>query len=173
MRCRLAVLILAAGLFGFSPVQAQSPAAAAPGGSNIYYGVHFAPSLTTLGPGLSGGVTVEANRHVFSLRTTSTAPTPADETWDVGLLYGRAVFIRSFVLSASTGVAVVSGTRYRSLFGSGPGRAMDTMIGFPLEGTAVWSPVSALAVGVRAFANVNTEQPFGGIGLTVHVGRGR
>jgi hypothetical protein len=45
------------------------------------------------------------------------------------------------------------------------------MIGFPLEGTITWSAARVLALGVRGFANVNTGQPFGGLGMTVQVGR--
>jgi hypothetical protein len=91
--------------------------------------------------------------------------------WDIGILYGRALYIRAFTLSASTGVAIVGGRSYQTLFGGGPGRAMDTAIGFPLEGTIVWEAASVLALGVRGFANVNTGQPFGGIGVMVRMGR--
>jgi hypothetical protein len=167
MRLVPVLLLFIAGVLPASAVRGQ-PANEAP---RIQYWVHASPSLTTLGTGGSMGLTLEADRHVFSLRVASTDPTPGHETWDVGVLYGRALFIRAFTFSASTGVAVVSGRRYTTLFGNGPGSDLETMIGFPLEGTITWSAARVLALGVRGFANVNTGQPFGGLGMTVQVGR--
>jgi len=137
------------------------------------YEAYAGPSLTTLGLGASGGVSVEVDRHVFSLRATSTDPAFGQDTWDVGILYGRALFVRSFALAASTGVAVVGGTRYGSLFGRGPGRDLETMIGFPLEAAITWRPTRVLGLGVRGVANVNTGQPFGGLGVMLRVGHVR
>lgn len=137
----------------------------------VHYWLYAGPSLTTLGAGVSGGVSVEADRHVFSLRATSTDPSFGEETWDVGVLYGRVLPVRSFLFSASTGVAVVSGTSYGSLFGGGAGENLETMIGFPLEGAITWQPTRVFGLGVRGFANVNTGQPFGGVGVTLRVGR--
>lgn len=139
----------------------------------VRYWAHVGPSITTLGIGGSVGLAAEADRHVFSLRAASTDPTFGQETWDVGVLYGRALFVRTFTFSASTGVAIVGGRRYKTLFGSGPSEALETAIGFPLEGTLVWEAAPVLSLGVRGFANVNTEQPFGGMGVTVRIGRMR
>lgn len=163
------VLMLMAGLLPLSVALGQPADSAA----DIRYGVHVGPSVTTLGAGGSIGLTLEADRHVFTLRAASTDPTLGRETWDVGVLYGRALFVRSFTLTASAGVAVVSGQRYTTLFGDGPGEDLEPMIGFPLEGAFMWNAARVLALGVRGFANVNTGQPFGGIGVAVRVGRMR
>lgn len=141
--------------------------------SGVRYGVHAGPSLTTLGVGASGGLSVESNRHVFSLRAASTDPAFGGETWDVALLYGRAFFVRTFVLSGGTGVAVVGGTRYGHLFGRGAGSKLEPIIGFPLEGRLSWVPMGFVAVEVYGFANVNTGQPFGGLGVGVRIGNVR
>lgn len=164
--CSLGLVVVIAG-FGVTPATAQTDAQS----SRVLYWLYAGPSLTTLGVGASGGVSIEADRHVFSLRATTTDPTFGHETWDVGLLYGRALFVQSFTFSASTGIAIVSGTRYGSLFGRGPGRDLETMIGFPLEGVITWTPTPVFGVGVRGVANVNTGQPFGGLGVTLQVGR--
>ena len=68
-------------------------------------------------------------------------------------------------------MAVVGGRRYDALFGGGDAEPFDTMIGFPLEGHATWLPTPVLAVGLHAFADVNTEHPFGGIGVHLRLGR--
>ena len=129
------------------------------------------PSMTTLGAGLQAGIGIAFDRHVLSLRGTSTDRAVGAETWDVAFLYGREMVVRSVVhLSAGAGVAVVGGRRYRTLFG-GAHEALDPMIGFPLEGQVSWMFTSVLAVGLYGFANVNTGQPFGGVGVSVRAGR--
>ena len=165
---RIFLLMLLAGALGASTAAAQT---APPPDANTHFWLYAGPSVTTLGMGASGGVSVEVDRHVFSLRATSTDPSFGQETWDVGMLYGRALVMESFMVSASTGVAVVSGRRYGSLFGQGAGRDLEAMIGFPLEGAVTWVPASMLGIGVRGFANVNTGQPFGGLGVTLRIGR--
>ena len=160
-------LIAIVALLNFSTVAAQS--ADDPGGDMRYW-VHAGLSLTTLGTGVVGGLAVEANRHVFSLRAASTDPAWGGGTWDVAFLYGRMVEGASFMLSGGTGVAVVGGSRYGHLFGDGPVRTLEPMIGFPLEAQLAWTPTGIVALGVHGFANVNTGQPFGGIGLSLRVG---
>jgi len=167
---RSTAVMLVVGFLSFSTAVGQSAERTADG---VQYWVHVDPSITTLGMGGSVGLAVEADRHVFSLRAASTDPTFGQETWDVGVLYGRALFVDAFMLSASTGVAMVGGRRYKTLFGDGAGTAMETAIGFPLEGALVWEAAPVLALGIRGFANVNTEQPFGGMGVTVRIGRVR
>lgn len=164
----IAALSIGIGLWGPAGAAAQpSDARAEP----LRFGAHAGLSATTLGTGLSAGLSVAAHRHVFTLRGMSTDPAPRAETWEVGVLYGRALPVGALTVSASTGVAVVGGTRYDSLFGRGPGEELATMIGFPLEAALTWTPTALLAVGVRGVANVNTGQPLGGVGLTLQVGR--
>lgn len=167
MNTQTLCLLIAIGLLGCSTAFGQSADDSA---SDLRYWVHAGPSITTLGSGMHGGLAVEFDRHVLSLRATSTEPAFGDETWDVALLYGRAMVIRPFVLSGGTGVSVVGGTRYGGFFGGGPGRSLDPMIGFPLEGQIAWRPTAVVAIGLYGFANVNTGQPFGGMGMTLRVG---
>lgn len=152
-------------------VLSLSPALGQPAPNpEVNYWVHGGPAATTLGVGASGGVAVEYNRHVFSLRGVSTDPSIGGETWDLALLYGRATTTEHMFLSAGTGVSVIGGTRYPRLFGGGEGESFDPMIGFPLEGQIVWPPSSTVSLGLYAFANVNTAHPLGGLSLFVRVG---
>ncbi len=139
--------------------------------SELSYWVHGGPSITTLGTGVSGGVVFDYNRHVFSLRTTSTDTNYGTETWDIALLYGRSVRYKTLYISGGVGAAVTGGTKYSQLLGSTNGEQMETMIGFPLEGHLSWEPTNFLALGLYSFVNVNTEQPFGGLGVTLRIGR--
>lgn len=165
---RRVCLLLGLSLLSVSAAVGQSPS---PEETGVQYWVHAGPAATTLGLGASGGVAVEFARHVFSLRGTSTDPTPNGETWDVALLYGRATTPGAFFLSAGTGVSIVGGTQYSHLFGRDEGEDFEPMIGFPLEGRLAWSPPGPVAFGLYAFANVNTAHPLGGLGLTLHLGR--
>lgn len=134
------------------------------------YWVHGGTSINNLGVGVQGGLSVDYNQHVFSLRTVSTDQSYGAETWDVALLYGRSTTFRSWYVSAGVGAAVTGGTKYSGLFGSGEGIPMETMLGFPLEANLFWQPTNFVGLGVYSFANVNTEHPFGGMGLSVRVG---
>ncbi|WP_441000945.1 hypothetical protein [Fodinibius sp. SL11] len=138
--------------------------------SNINYGVQAGPSITTLGTGVQADLVVDYNNHLFSISTTSTDLDVGTETWDIALLYGRSMNYRSFYLSAGTGVAVIGGEGYSDLFGRGTKTSIETSIGFPLRGQVSWQPIRFLALGINSFLNVNTEQPFGGIGVSVRLG---
>lgn len=138
--------------------------------TGLKYWIQGGSSLTTLGPGVQAGFNIEYNRHLFSLRTISTDPTFGKETWEAALLYGRSISIRSFYLSAGVGASAVGGSSYSRLFGSDEEAQMDTMLGFPLEGQISWTPARFVALGIYSFANVNTGQPLGGIGLSLRLG---
>lgn len=140
------------------------------GTSSTNYWVHGGTSINNLGVGIQGGLAVDYNQHVFSLRTVSTDMPYGAQTWDVALLYGRSTTFRSWYLSAGVGAAVTGGTKYPGLFGSGEGTPMETMMGFPLEANLFWQPTNFVGLGIYSFANVNTEHPFGGMGLTIRVG---
>lgn len=158
---------LGLGLLPLSPVLGQSADGTE---TEVHYWIHGGPTATTLGIGIGGGIAVEFDRHVFSLRGVSTDPTPGRETWEVAFLYGRGISTENFYLSVGAGTSVVGGVGYPRLFGGGEGEAFEPMIGFPLEGRVSWAPTDVMALGVYGFANVNTAQPLGGVGLTLRLG---
>lgn len=139
--------------------------------SSIDYWVQGGPSITTLGTGLQAELMVDYNNHLFSISTTSTDVDFGTEIWDLALIYGQGINFRSFYISAGTGVAVIGGDGYSDLFGRGTKTSIETSIGFPLRGQISWQPVRFFAFGINSFLNVNTEQPFGGIGVSVKIGK--
>ncbi len=161
-------LALALAVLPLAGVHAQPTE---PEGRPVHFWMQGGPAVTTLGAGMHAGLGVEFDRHVLSLRGTSTDRSVGAETWDVAFLYGRALVVGHVHLSAGAGVAVAGGESYGQLFGGEQGEHFDPMIGFPLEGRASWMPTGVLAVGLYGFANVNTGHPFGGIGASVRVGR--
>lgn len=161
------LVLLLAGLWLVCPAKGQS-LADSPGGRSV--SVYGGASITTLGPGISAGITARNGGHQFIFRGVSTDMEPTSETWEIAVLYGRVITIRAFNLSAGAGVGVVGGSGYTQFFASGKEENLETMIGFPLDGRIVWKPVRHAGIGLYGFANVNTVQPFGGAGLTLHLG---
>lgn len=139
--------------------------------SGVRYWGYYAPVMSTLGAGNAMGFGVEFNRHTFSVRTAATDTQPMRGTWDIAVMYGRAGMIGSFYATGSTGAAVIAGEQYPELFGGESEGTMEPMLAFPLEGQLSWPVNNILALGIYAFLNVNTNQPFGGIGLTVRLGK--
>lgn len=138
----------------------------------LLYQVQVAPTVTTLGTGVSGHASVDYNRHVFTLRAASTDPQFGTDLWDVALLYGRSHWMRDWYLSGGAGASIMGGEyNYSNLLGGPNDDRVETMIGFPLEGQISWVPVSFVSLGAHVFANVNTEQPFGGAGVSIRLGK--
>lgn len=139
--------------------------------SDLSYWIHGGTSANTLGIGIQGGLMVDYKNHIFSIRGASTDRDFGVETWDVAFLYGRSISYRTLYMSAGVGVAVIGGTGYSDLFGDKTEMPIETTIGFPIEGQVSWEFTSFLALGIYSFANINTEQPFGGLGLAVRLGQ--
>lgn len=162
----LSILSMSAAFGQSTPEQGAEQ----PSGTDVSYWAYGGPAATTLGIGASGGVSVEVDRHLFSLRGVSTDPSLSNETWEVAFLYGRATATEEFFLSAGAGTSIVGGMRYPRLFGGGEGEEFEPMIGFPLEGQVAWTPSKIVSLGLHAFANVNTAHPLGGLGIVLRLG---
>jgi hypothetical protein len=113
---------------------------------------------------------------LLSVRTAATGEFellgPADELWDVGLLYGRATPPGTFHAALGAGVAVVRGT-LRGGGGFGPPEREEripTTVGLPVELQLFWRPTTILGLGIYGFANANREQSFAGAALSVQLG---
>ncbi len=129
------------------------------------------PNISTTGTGLSAGISFQNRNHQFTLRAVSTDPDPQESTWEIGVLYGQSTSSNSLLLSAGAGFSVVGGKRYPRLIADDRQERLEPMIGFPLEGRAVWQPTGYVGIGLYGFANINTGQPFGGLGLMMHLGK--
>lgn len=143
---------------------------AEPSDTDVNYWAYGGPAATTLGIGASGGISMELDRHLFSLRGVSTDLVLGRETWEAAFLYGRATATEEFFLSAGAGASIVGGRRYPRLFGGGEGEEFEPMIGFPLEGQVAWTPSGTVSLSLHAFANVNTAHPLGGLGVVLRLG---
>lgn len=106
------------------------------------------------------GVNVASAPHILSFRTATTGPVlDGGETfWDAGLLYGRALRWPEGLAAASAGVGVMGGHR------------TDDHLSVPVAARVSWHLTSWLGFGAYGFVNINREQPFGGVTLSMELG---
>ena len=135
------------------------------------YWVHYTQGFSTMGAGSAVGLSVDYSRHVFSIRTSATDRIPGNGTWDVGMMYGRSVFLGSMYVSGGVGFSVIAGEQYSGLIGGNADGTMEPMLAFPVEGHLSFPLTRFAAIGVYSFLNINTNQPFGGVGAAIRIGR--
>ena len=113
--------------------------------------------------------------NLFALRASATAGLFDDGIQDVALLYGRAHGPRDrWRLGLATGLAVVDGCiepGEGSLFGDC--EAQPTVVGVPVDAQVVWLPSEYVGLGLHGFADFNSVRSFGGVTLSLQLGRVR
>ena len=113
--------------------------------------------------------------NFFALRASATAGLFDDGIQDVALLYGRAHGPRNrWRLGLATGVALVDGCiepGEGSLFGNCDER--PTVVGVPVDAQVVWLPSQYVGLGLHGFADFNSMRSFGGVTLSLQLGRVR
>jgi hypothetical protein len=125
--------------------------------------------------GGSANVAFQHGSHLFSLRTAATAGLFDDGFGDVALLYGYATpTSRRHHAGAAIGIAIVNGCvdpGEGSLFSS----CIDqgTVLGLPIEAQLAWLPTKSLGIGLYGFGNLNRRRSFGGVSLSLRLGRVR
>lgn len=92
-----------------------------------------------------------------------------DEFWDIGVLYGRATSQQRYHASISAGLAIVGGKRDYGW--SSSGNDVPLTVGLPLKAQLNWLPTSVLGIGLQGFANINPEQSFAGLALSLQLGK--
>ncbi|MDI6400811.1 hypothetical protein QLX67_02300 [Balneolaceae bacterium ANBcel3] len=161
----LSVLIL----FFFSQPELTHGVDPSPG--ETYFWGMYSQGISTQGHANSIGISVEYNRHVFSVRTTATDSEPFNDTWDIGILYGRSYRSGSLFLSAGAGPSVIAGNQYSKLIGGNLEETMEAMLAFAIEAQAALAFSSFASLGVYTSINVNTNQPIGSIGASIRLGK--
>ena len=106
------------------------------------------------------GADLSWGHHIVSFRTATTQPFLGGgrRYWDAGVLYGRAVRWPEGLAALSTGMGVMGGEQT-------PKRPS-----LPVAGRVSWHPTSAFGIGGYAFLNLNREDVFGGLALTLELG---
>lgn len=111
---------------------------------------------------------VQVNRHLLSLRSAIVANIFDDGFWDFAVLYGRATRWPRGQAAASIGLAIVDGERCAGLSGCTP---VSAVLGFPIAAQVFWRPMVVVGVGLYGFANLNSEQSFAGVTLSLQFGK--
>ena len=139
--------------------------------------------------GLSAGASFSYNfgSSLISIRSVANSefkifgPSPSENVWDLGVLYGRSAKASYGVASISGGIAIVGGVRRGRYLGSTGGFFSSdkyesltfSTIGIPIEGQLFWTPFSFFGIGIYGFGNLNPEQSFAGALLCLEFGEVR
>lgn len=148
------------------------------------------------GIGLRGAVTVSTRRNTaFTVRASVVeefnilGPSPSENVWDLGVLYGAQVTGRRAYLTAEAGIAVVGGMRrgerltprvqcydvLSCLAGAFTpveyARDPFLTVGIPLELEAGLNLTSKLGISVSVFGNLNTQRALVGTSVGIVIGR--
>jgi hypothetical protein len=123
----------------------------------------------------SAAMSLRFDRVIISMRTTAnSAGLFDDEYYDLGLLVGYAAQMGRGHWSIAVGIASVTGTYGHglNLFSSNESREkVPAHIGLPLE-VQLFPYVSRFwGVGLYGYADVNAEQSFAGITLSLRLGK--
>lgn len=127
-----------------------------------------------LGVGTLGGAGIASTSyqfglHLLSIRGAVTFEILGDDFWDIGMLYGLATSKQNYHASISSGMAVMGGSRSAGFFEQS--EVISRQIGFPLEGQLFWWPSNVFGLGLNGFVNLNMEQTFAGLTLTLQLGK--
>ena len=148
------------------------------------YRVHAGLGGSTFGlaAGLGTSFQIDDNllsaRFVYNEEPDLFTPTPRENVWDVGVLYGRTLQLRRFSLSASGGISLVGGTKRGRHLGT-KGEFFTTevyestslsTVGFPIAAEVFVAPFSFFGVGIYGFANLNSTKSFAGVLLSIQIG---
>ena len=142
-----------------------------------------------LGPSFLGGIAGNASlgfrykSFLLSLRTTANTKFEdsglfgpvGDEFFDQALIVGYCLKERDSLASIGVGVSRVNGSRYDSsvssgFFSSGGREDFAPIFGVPIEAQYVFILGKGFGLGIYGYANLNSEQLFGGLILNLVFG---
>ena len=125
----------------------------------------------------SANVSFQYEKFLVSLRTTGSNEGLFGGTTlhDFGLLIGLTSIRTEWHSSVAIGIAMVSGYRDNSgLFSFGDVESrhhISPKIGLPIEAQLFLRPTDSMGFGAYLYANINAEQPFGGITFCLQFGK--
>ena len=89
---------------------------------------------------------------------------------DYGIMYGRVLHSTTLFVSAGAGVALVDGKISHGLFSGEETQKINMIPGVPMEVQLFWRPLSFIGLGLYGFANLNNEESFSGVAVTLQAG---
>jgi hypothetical protein len=123
----------------------------------------------------SADACIQSKAILFSLRlTANSAGLFRDEFFDIGLLIGPVTRSRNGHASIGIGISQVTGSRCEGLniFSTRSARKDITpTIGLPIEAQLFRNMTDNLAIGFYVYGNVNAEENFGGVTLSLQFGK--
>jgi hypothetical protein len=141
---------------------------------NKYFWVNFGVgggSISENAVALSANATYQFGKNLLTLRAAGTGELFGKSIGDNGLLYGLALKQEQVFVSVGVGLAFVEGSISHGLFSTKEPEKIGPTIGIPVEAQLFWRPARFLGIGLYAFANLNSEEPFAGITLGFQFGK--
>ncbi len=120
---------------------------------------------------LSANATYQFGKNLLTLRAAGMGELFGKSIGDNGLLYGLALNQEQVFVSVGAGIAFVEGSISQGLFSIKAPEKIGPTIGIPVEAQLFWRPAHFLGIGLYAFANLNSEEPFAGITLGFQFGK--
>lgn len=145
-------------------------------------GAGYSSPINSL-PTIMAHATYGIHNHLLTLRYIRNAEfavfqdNPQEKVNDFGFMYGRKLLNKEYMfISVSGGVSYLTGTvRGRlisnSWFHSDYESVKVSTIGFPLESQLAFTPFKHFGISVHGFGNLNPDNSYAGIGLSLLVGR--
>ncbi len=125
-----------------------------------------------------GGGALLSFRAAYSIEHIGIEPSPANSSWETGILYGSIRHTESWSASISAGLSLTGGVVRDSVRSNPPQNnnsqrliiELDryhhrsfTRIGYPIEMRILWKPYSNFGVGICYFINYNSVRRLHGI----------
>ena len=139
-----------------------------------YYWVNFGAGSGTISEdafALSANATYQFGKNLLTLRAAGTGELFGKSIGDNGLLYGLALEQKRVFISVGAGIAFVEGSISHGLFSTREPEKIGPTIGIPLEIQLFWRPARFLGIGLYGFANLNPEESFAGVSLSLQLGK--
>jgi hypothetical protein len=92
---------------------------------------------------------------------------------DYSFLYNRVFNSSALLISFGGGLGIVTGHISHGLFSDEDPEEIAPIIGLPFEARLFFRPLSFLGLGLFGFANINEEESFYGITLSLALGKMR
>lgn len=116
-------------------------------------------------------------RLLFSEEFVLFGPSPPNQAWEIGILYGTYTRASYGMASVSVGLAVSGGVERGVFRHREPGwfgrtmfeRRSFTGIGIPLVAKVVWNPLWIFGIGLNGFANINGRKSYHGASLEIRI----
>jgi hypothetical protein len=162
-------LITVLWLITFQLIPAQSS-------GSQYFWIEFGLGGGSVGEGGGSGclnVNYQFGRNLCSARIIGCGELFGRTLNDYSFLYNHVFNSSALLITFGGGLGIVTGHISHGLFSDKDPEDIAPVIGLPLEARLFFRPLSFLGLGLFGFANINAEESFYGVTLSLALGKMR